>query len=192
MPEPSPAQQTDLDLINQAATALGERTRISNLEDDESVAAQVFREHYDTVIESCLTKTNWRFATTKAALNKLSDVPPNRWAAAWQLPNDQLKVLFVFPPTLYEIQGRRLFANETGSLILDYIRRVGEGEFPAWFRRYAIARLVLATCKGITGDDPSVRMDDEFRRSEATALFEDAQQQPNQQVLPNDFIDVRF
>lgn len=192
MPEPSPAQQTDLNLINQALTAMGERGTISDLTTDDSVAAQVMREHYDTVIEACLTRTAWRFATKKAALNKLSAVPENRWAAAWQLPTDKLKVLYVFPPINYELQGRRLFTNATSGVVLDYIRRVGEGEFPPWFRRYAIARLVMRTVKGITGDAPAQDMRDEDRDALTDALFQDAQQQPNQTRLPNDFIDVRY
>jgi hypothetical protein len=144
------------------------------------------------VAESALTSSNWRFATTKVSLNKLSAVPPNRWAAAWQLPPDHLKTLFVWPPSNYEINGQRILTNDTSRVDLDYIRKIEEAVWPPWFVRYVAARLVKKTCKGITGDDANRDMNDEHDDARSDALFQDAQQQPNQTILPSAFIDVRY
>ena len=185
-----PVTFTDLMIINAALTRMGS-DEISDLTEDTSKRALVMRKNYQQVKETTLTKTSWRFATVKAALNKLSDKPENKWEAGWQLPTDKLKVLFVYPPTRYEIQGTRIFANETNSLEIDYIRYVGEGEWPPWFREYTIDSLLIATVKGITGDDASTEQDDKLKDSRSDALFQDSQQQPNVEPLPNPFIDCR-
>lgn len=179
-----------LDLINQACTALGE-TEISDIESDESTSAIVMRRHYDAVRLFCLCKTAWRFNTTKAQLGLLSGAPKSRWAASWQLPPDNLKVLTTWPPSSYEIQGDRLLSNETGSMYLDYQRAVTEQLWPAWFSRYFVAELVMRTCRGITGDAPDAEMVRERKEAEADALFQDSQQQPNQTLATDDFVNVR-
>jgi len=188
---PTPSTFAELDIVNQALTRMGEK-RISDLESDTAPRAQVMRENYQQIAERCLTKTSWRFATVKAALSKLSAVPENRWDAAWQLPTDRLKVLFVYPPGNYEIQGQRLFSNNTSAIEIDYIRYVLEGEWPAWFREYVVTELVMHTVKGITGDEPNVRQERARDRAEVDSLTQDSQQQPNFTDLPNPFIDVRF
>lgn len=181
----------DLGIINQALTRMGEG-RISNLETDQEPRAQIMRENYEQLKQRCLTKTSWRFATTKAALSKLSAKPENRWEAAWQLPIDRVKILFVYPPGNYEIQGQRLFTNNTSSIEVDYIRYVLEGDWPAWFREYVVTELIVQTVKGITGDDPTADQSNGRDRAEGDALAQDAQQQPNFTDLPNPFIDCRY
>lgn len=187
---PSRKTFTDLDVINQALVAMGEGV-IQDLDSDQSTAAIVMRTMYDQVKQSCLTMSNWRFATVKKALSKLSAAPVNRWAAAWQLPPDLLKLLFTWPPSRYEVQGDRLYTNETSRLEIDYIRNIEEPLWLDWFTRLVRAELVMKTCKGITGDQPSQDMANERRDAKAEAMFQDAQQQPNQTELPNDFIDCR-
>lgn len=188
----TPKTFTDLDIVNQALVGRMGEDRISNLATDQTTRAVVMREHYDQVKEACLTRTAWRFATAKAALSKLSAAPTNRWEAAWQLPVDKLKVLFVWPPIRYEIQGQRIYSDLTSGLEIDYIRLVPEAEWPAWFRKYVIEELVQATKKGITGDAVDAADDKAHARAESEALTADAQQQPNQTELPNPFIDCRY
>lgn len=188
---PSRQTFTDLDVINQALIAMGEAT-IDNLETDQSTAAQVMRQMYVQVKQTCLTMSNWRFATSKVALQKLTATPLNRWSAAWQLPPDLLKLLFTWPPSNYEVQGQRLYSNETTRLEIDYIRNLEEALWLDWFTRLVRADLVMKTCKGITGDQPSQDMANERRDAKSEAYFQDAQQQPNQTQLPNDFIDCRY
>jgi hypothetical protein len=188
---PSRQAFSDLDVINMACNAMGEN-EIDNIQTDQSTAAQTMRRQYVAVKQYCLGMSSWRFATTKAALNLLSDTPPNRWAAAWQLPADLLKVLFTWPASRYEIQGQRLYTNARRGVELDYIRNIEEAYWLDWFTRLVVAELVMRTCKPITGDEPSQAMKDERRAARQEAYFQDAQQQPNQTDLPSDFIDARF
>lgn len=180
---------SDLEIVNQALTGMGEDP-IQNLAEDTKQAL-IMRTHYDAVREFNLTRSSWRFATTKKALGLLSGAPVNRWSHAWQLPEDLLKVLFVWPPSSYEIQGNRLFINAASGVELDYIRMVPEAEWLPWFTRLVVAELIKRTVKGITGSDPSVEQREEAEAALSDAYFQDAQQQPNQTLLPNAFIDVR-
>ena len=189
---PNPIQFDDLGVINQALTGVMGENEITNLEDDQGKAALIMRKNYEAVSEAAQIKTAWRFNTSKVALNKLSDKPINRWAAAWQLPNDNLKVLTTWPPGNYELQGNKLLSNNTDSREIDYQRKIGEGLWPIWFTRYVVAMLVMRTVRGITGEKPAQTMKDELKDAESDALFQDAQQQPNQTMLSNAFIDARF
>ncbi len=190
MPDPIPF--IDLDVINQALTGAMGEGRITNLAEDTTTKGIVMRENYEAVSESCQIKSTWRFNTNKVALNKLTAAPENRWAAGWQLPADILKLLTTWPPSNYEVQGTVLYSNNTGEIEIDYQRKLEESLWPAWFMRYVVARLVMRTVRGITGDNPTKEMGDEIRDALDDALFQDAQQQPNQTTLPNAFIDVRF
>lgn len=191
MPLPTRTIFEPLDLVNQALSAMGE-VPIANLETDQTTSAIVMRQHYEVSIEAALTRATWRFATTKAALNLISAEPLNRWSAAWQLPANMLKVLHLWPPNDYEIQGSRLLTHARSRVELDYIRRVPEAEFPPFFTAYAVLRLAHATCIGITGQRTMLLdLRDDMASALNDALFQDAQQQPNVGITSNAFIDVR-
>lgn len=189
---PTPVTFDKLAICNQAIGGVhGTRlTDISALGGTSKEAIHV-REHYDAVVQYCFTRTNWRFATAKAALSKLSSAPINRWAAAWQLPPDHLKTLTTWPPSNYELANRQLLTNETTRLEIDYIRLIEEGYWPSWFARLVVAELVKRICRPLTGDAVDQDMKDELRAAEADAFFQDSGQQPNQTIQSNDFIDVR-
>ncbi len=189
---PNPIQFIDLDIINQALTGFLGEDRISDLENDQDTKAIVMRESYEPVSEASQTATPWRFNTHKVALNKIVGEPVSRWSAQWQLPADLLKLLFTWPPSIYEIQGTRLYSNNTDEIEIDYQRKLAEGLWPTWFQRFVVASLVMRTSRGITGEKPTQDMLDELRAARDEAFFQDAQQQPNQINLPAPFVDVRF
>ena len=189
---PNPIQFDDLGVINQALTGVMGENEITDLQDDQGKPAIIMRKNYEAISEAAQVKTAWRFNTTKAVLNKLSAAPENRWAAAFQLPNDFLKLLTTWPPSNYEIQGNKLFSNNTSSIAIDYQRKLGEGLWPIWFTRYVVAMLVMRTVRGVTGEKPAQTMKDERDDAERDALFQDAAQQPNQTMQSNAFIDARF
>lgn len=191
MPAPTPVNFLDIDVMNQAVTGAFGVTAITDLNSTDSTPALVMVANYEAVSESAQTRTAWRFNTTKVALNKLSGVPLNRWGAAWQLPPDMLKILTTWPISNYEIQGNRLLSNNTSELHLDYQRKIAEALWPPWFLRYVVARLVMRTVKGITGKKADQDMKDELVAAENEALTQDAQQQPNQTMMSNAFVDVR-
>lgn len=193
---PTPKTYADIDIVQMALSAMGEApvaaTALVTPSTDTSKRARIMRENYDLVKETAMTKTSWRFLTAKSSLSKLSSDPLNKWAAAWQLPVDMLKVLHVWPPTNYEIQRKRLYTNETAEVIIDYIRYLDEGDWPAWFVMYVKWKLVEGTINGITGGSMDREQRESMETAESDALSTDSQQQPNVADQPNPFIDVRF
>lgn len=192
----TPKSYSDIDIVNMALDAMGEdpvaSTALANPSTDTSKRARIMRTHYDAVKETAMTKTAWRFATRKSSLSQLSGAPPNKWSKAYQLPPDTLKVLFVWPPEAYELQGKRLYINNTGTVVIDYIRYVLEGEWPAWFVTYVKWKLVEATINGITGASMDREQKDSLATAEVDALATDSQQQPNVTDQPAPFVDCRF
>lgn len=189
---PTPHTATDLTIINRALTGWLGEDEISNLATDQTKKALIVNKHYEPVSEACQTRIHWRFNTFKVALSKLAAVPENRWAAAWQLPNDELKVISTWPPSNYEIQGQQLLSNNTSEVEIDYLRKLEEAYWPAWFQRYVVIKLAITTCRGITGEFPGQEMKDELEMARAAAFTADAQMQPNQEHLPNPFVDCRY
>jgi hypothetical protein len=186
-----PRRFSDLEIINQALVGMGD-DRLTDLQSSLSARATVMVEKYDQTVEACMVLPPWRFATTKATLAKLSAAPTNRWQAAYQLPADHLRTLFVYPNAYYEIQGQRLLSNETNGIDIDYVRYVESEYWPAWFRQYVIMKLIVVTREGVTGDEPSATDYRNLSSARADANFADASQQPNFVDLPNPFIDARY
>lgn len=190
---PTPVAFDKLAICNQAIGGF-HGTRLTDIAalGGTSKEAQAMRDHYDAVVQFVHTMSNWRFNTVKRSLNKLSGAPINRWSTAWQLPEDFLKLLTTWPPSAYELANRQILSNESTRLDIDYQRLVEEGFWPAWFSRLTVAELVIRCCKPVTGDEPDRPMYLERETAESEAYFQDAQQQPNQTMQSNDFIDVRF
>jgi hypothetical protein len=189
---PTPVAFDKVAICNQAIGAF-HGTRLTDLAalGGTSKEAQAMRDHYDGVVQYVFTMSNWRFATAKRTLNKLSGAPINRWSAAWQLPEDFLKLLTTWPPSNYELANRQVLSNETTRLDIDYIRLVEVGYWPAWFARLVVAELAIRCCKPVTGDEADRPMLLERETAENEAYFNDSQQQPNQTMQSNDFIDCR-
>lgn len=189
---PTPATFDKLAICNQAIGGV-HGTRLQDIAalGGTSKEANAMRDHYDAVVQFVFTMSNWHAFTAKAQLSKLSGAPINRWSAAWQLPADFMKLLTTWPPSNYELANRQVLSNETTRLDIDYIRLIGEGYWPAWFTRLVVAELVIRVCKPISGDAPDQFMLAERAAAESQAYVQDSQQQPNQTMQSNDFIDCR-
>ena len=189
MATPNPATWDELAVWNQAITRMGEPV-LTSLE-GTSTAHQVMDTNYRPIAQAALSRTSWRDATTKAVLSKLAQAPAGRYAAEWQLPNDLIKILFVYPPIRYERQGRGLLTDETSAVTLDYVRWVPEGAWPDLLREYVVNELIVKCYKGITGQKVTLEQIKERDRAERQAFADDGGQQPNFEHLPNPFVDCR-
>ena len=101
---------------------------------ESDVAASI----YEDIARSSLTNTRWRFATTQVQLSRLTDVPASRYSAAYQLPADFLMInsLTVNDNIIeYDTYTNKAFSNavETDVVMADYVFRVGEEHWPAYF-----------------------------------------------------------
>jgi len=101
---------------------------------ESDVAASI----YEDIARSSLTNTRWRFATTQVQLSRLTDVPASRYSAAYQLPSDYLMInsLTVNDNIIeYDTYTNKAFSNavETDVVMADYVFRVSEEHWPAYF-----------------------------------------------------------
>jgi hypothetical protein len=101
---------------------------------ESDVAASI----YEDIARSSLTNTRWRFATTQVQLSRLTDVPASRYSAAYQLPADYLMInsLTVNDSIIeYDTYTNKAFCDavDTNVVMADYVFRVGEEHWPAYF-----------------------------------------------------------
>lgn len=147
---------TNLTVINAALTRIGEAP-ISSLT-DTSVGAQIANENYEQIVEAHLSIYPWKRASKTAQLSRLDpDVegePPEPWGAAYSLPSDLTEVRAVkvggavIP---YEISGDVILtdAAESHDVILHYVWRADEADWPPWFREGIIRTLEALFLRGI-------------------------------------------
>lgn len=180
---------TKIDLLSKALILLGEKP-LQSLSDDR-YGATVGSGLFDLIYENELQSNRWRFACKKATLAKLTDVPLNQWAAAFQLPSDMLLPLHLYPATAYEIYGSRIYCNEA-SAALDYLFKPDPSQLPAYFSTlltYALARDMANPVTG--GVDAFKVFELKYLKQRDRAMYADAQGRPATPVQSSPFTSVR-
>jgi hypothetical protein len=80
-------------LCNLALAELGAR-RITSYESTTTVEANACRLHLDHIIDTLLERHQWDFATKRASLSPVIDVPADgEWSNVWQLPGDFVRLI---------------------------------------------------------------------------------------------------
>ena len=131
---------TDLSVINAALTRIGENP-ITSLTGG-TVAAKIANENYEPLVDAHLSVYPWKRASKIVQLARLDPdeegEPPDPWTAAYQLPSDLTEIRTVKVagrPIPYEIHGDAVLcdAGATDEVILHYVWRADEADWPAWF-----------------------------------------------------------
>ncbi len=173
---------TAAELCTRALIALGARP-IASLE-ETGVEAQVCRTLYPGLRDTLLTAHPWSFATAQAGLPRLAALPVADFRHAFQLPDGFLRALSAGRGPRgrgleYRIAENRLHAN-AGEVVLTYIHRMPESEFPAFFQHALTARLAAEFCLPIT---ESISRAEALMRI-AEGAFQQAKQIDSQQDAP--------
>ena len=140
---------TDISLCSQALLLLGADTIASF--DEGSLESTVASNLYEDTVRDILTKTRWRFASKKMELSRLTTEPLNQWKYQFQLPIDMLMLIRTYPTSNYEIYQDKLYTNNA-DVEIDYIYRVNEQFFPAYFVDALIYRLASKFAIPVTDD----------------------------------------
>ncbi len=172
----------DVALCSRALIRLG-AAPISSFEDgtaDSEIAAALFAPARDAL----LSAYGWSFATGQAALAELEDAPVADYARAFALPNDFLRALSAGSGgrgrgLSYRI-ARNSLQTDASEVMLTYIFRPEEEEFPPYFDAALIARLSAEFCIPLT--ENTSRAEALFRLAEIE--FERARQIDAQQDSP--------
>ena len=143
---------SNIALSSRALLKLGADTIASF--DEGTAEAEIAANLYPSTRDALLSAHPWSFATAQATLALLAAEPVADFAYAFQLPADFLRALSAGPSgrgrgLSYRIIERRLH-TDTSDIILSYIFRPGESEFPPFFDQALIARLVAEFCIPLT------------------------------------------
>ena len=121
--------------------------------DDGSAEAEVASNLYESVRDAMLSAYPWSFASTQTTLARLETAPVADYAYAYQLPSDFLRALSAGAGRGrgldYRIHERRLHTNAS-EVVLTYIFRPLESEFPPFFDQILMARLAAEFCIPLT------------------------------------------
>lgn len=156
-----------LALCSRAPLKIGAQP-IASLEEG-TAEAEVAANLYPGLRDALISAHPWSFATGQAALPRLSAVPVADYAYAYQLPTGFLRALSAgsggrgrgVPYRLHE--GR--LHSDADQVVLTYIFRPAETEFPPFFASALVARLAAEFCVPLT--ESSARAEMLFRLAES-------------------------
>ncbi len=163
---------------------------------DGSAEAEIANALFGPVRDSMLSSYPWGFASGQVALNLLEESPLADYAYAFQLPADFLRGLSAGVGgrgrgLSYRIMRGQLHAN-SNAVVLTYIFRPEEEEFPPYFDQALIARLAAEFTIPVTENTSRAEAyyrlaEEEFRR----ARLIDAQQDTPGRIDQFNLIDAR-
>ena len=138
-------------LCSRALLKIGTRS-ISSF-DEGTAEAEVASSLYSPTRDAMLSSHSWTFATAQATLPRLEATPVADFQYAFQLPPDFLRVLSAGVGRGhgldYRIQEKRLHAD-VPEVVLSYVFRPNETDFPPFFDQALISRLAAEFCIPLT------------------------------------------
>lgn len=180
---------TKIKIISDALILCGE-TPLNTLSDNR-YGATVGSNLFEVIYEAELQSNRWRFASAKASLSRLVDVPLNEWQYAFQLPSDMLLPIGVYPRTSYEIYADHLYANQQ-TVEMDYLFKPAVSSLPAFFRLLMVYAMAKDMIKPISESDQAVViMTNKYNIQRNKAMFADSQGRPSRGIIDSPFTDVR-
>jgi hypothetical protein len=143
---------SQIDLCSRALLKIG-ASSISSFEDG-TLEAEVAAALYPTVRDALLASHPWNFAMAYASLAPLAETPVAEFTTAFLLPSDCLRVISAGSGSRarglsYRIIGNQLH-TDASDIVLCYIGRPTESQFPAFFDQALIAHLAAEFCIPLT------------------------------------------
>ena len=185
---------TAITLCSKALTKIGAKS-ITSFEED-TAEAEVANQLYEPTLQNLLASYPWRFALKQKNLARLTNTPVSDYQYAYQLPGDCVRVLSAGQNIKssgldYKIVGQSLHTNAE-NVILNYICRPEEDDFPAFFKEALIGKLATEFCLPLT--ESTTRTDYVKKMSEtsiSSARLIDSQQNINSTFQDFSLIEVR-
>tara|TARA_R100000687_G_C6394111_1_gene138708 strand:+ start:68 stop:676 length:609 start_codon:yes stop_codon:yes gene_type:complete len=189
---------TKIDIASRALIMIGSNP-ISSFTDD-TTEALVTNNIYEEIIESTLCRARWRFATEQQQLSLLANAPTGRYENAYQIPTSPqcLQIISITENDIniqYARYGDKIFVDGHGSqskLIMDYIFRQDESEFPPYFRLAVEYKLASVFAGAIARDSAMVReFDNLAERQILIARNTDSAETTTKKLATDRFINER-
>lgn len=185
---------SSIELCSSALIKLGAEP-ISSFEDG-SAEARVAGSLYPIVRDGLLSAHPWSFATAQTELARLASEPVTDFSYAYQLPVDFLRALSAGDDgrgrgLVYRIVNRELHTN-AASVVLTYVFRPGEGDFPAFFQSLLVSRLSAEFCLPLTENTTRSRQLSDLATDELRlAKLTDGQQDTPTRIDDFPLVEVR-
>lgn len=178
---------TSIALCSRALLKLGADTIAAF--DEGTTEAEISANLYSSTRDALLSSHPWSFATAQISLPLLATEPVADYSASFQLPADFLRALSAGTGSRgrglnYRIAERKLHCNAE-AVILTYIFRPAESEYPPFFDQALIARLAAEFCIPLT--ESTTRS--QFLYQQAGNEFRSAKTIDSQQDHPTRFED---
>ena len=178
---------TAIDICSRALVKLG-ASSISSF-DEDTTEAHVAKQLYEITLDSLLAVYPWRFALKQAKLGRLSIPPETDYRYAYALPNDCIRVLSAGAPSRgngldYRLVNKTLQTNGE-NVVLTYISRPNEVDFPVFFTEALIAKLASEFCLPLT--ESTTRTD--YLKKSTQEIIQNARLIDSQQAVPQAFHD---
>lgn len=125
-----------LDVASNALFLMGANSISSFL--DNTSEAKVANALYEDIVQSSFASHRWRFAARQQTLVRLDGEPTGRFDASYHIPSSCVTVVAVTVndhPIKYDIYQNKILCDEVESatLVLDYIDRASESDWPSYF-----------------------------------------------------------
>ena len=164
--------------------------------DEGTAEAEVAANLFPSTRDALLSAHPWSFATGQSILPKLAAEPVADYSSAFQLPSDFLRALSAGPSGRgrginYRIAQMRLHAD-SNQVVLTYIFRPLESEFPPFFDQALIALLAAEFCIPLT--ESTTRSESLHKLADAefrSAKMIDSQQDSPERIEDFSLVEVR-
>jgi|TARA_A100001011_G_scaffold240846_1_gene248821 hypothetical protein len=189
---------TKIDIASRALIMIGSNP-ISSFTDD-TTEALVTNNIYEEIIESTLCRARWRFATEQQQLSLLANTPTGKYEYAYQIPTSPqcLQITSITDNDVniqYARYGDKIFVDGHGSqskLIMDYVFRQDESEFPPYFRLAVEYKLASVFAGAIARDAAMVReFDNQAERQILIARNTESAETTTKRLSTDRFINER-
>lgn len=141
------------EIANRALSKLGE-PRVSNIETDNTKAANTIRFMYDIVRDAVMQAFPWNFAIKRVGLAVDGTSPAWGFANRYQLPSDFLSLLAIKRNPVFRLEGQFILTDEGAPLDIRYIARITDtGDYDAMFVEALASRLAFEAAEEMTASN---------------------------------------
>jgi len=176
-------------LSSNALILLGDQPIASFTE--EGAGSQTAANLYETSYLSMLSSHRWNFATKKSTLAKLAASPTNEYKYQYQMPTDIVMLITTYPVSTYRILGDKLY-SDAETVAIDYIWKISEDQFPAYFVKafefYLASQFAIPITEDLNKADVMQRF---YEQESRRARYADSQSQPAVPIQDDPYIRVR-
>lgn len=145
---------TDINICSKALSKLGVEGITSFV--DGTAESEIAASLYELIKDGMISSYPWSFATSQKELPRLAQVPIADYQYSYLLPNDYLRIISAGAGSRgkgleYRINGNMLHTNSS-SVVITYIYRVLEENFPPFFCDALTTKLAAEFCLSLVDD----------------------------------------